>query len=93
MLYPSDIIKALLRTEKANIYEPEGRYLFLVNKNANKIQIRKAVEELYKVKVKAVNTYISRGKMKRVRYQPGKTPDSKKAVVTLQEGQKIETST
>ncbi|MGD0335884.1 MAG: 50S ribosomal protein L23 [Candidatus Omnitrophota bacterium] len=92
-MYASDIIKALLRTEKATTYDPQGKYLFLVNKVANKIQIKKAVEELYKVKVKNVNTFISRGKMKRVRYQLGRTPDLKKAVVTLQAGQKIETPT
>lgn len=85
-----DIIRALLRTEKSHIYQPQNKYLFLVNKSANKIQIGKAVEEIYKVKVKDVNTFISRGKIKRVRYQFGKTPDSKKAVVTLREGQKIE---
>jgi len=93
MIYACDIIKALLRTEKATVYEPDGKYLFMVNKTANKIQIKKAVEELYKVKVKDVNTFISIGKMKKVRYQLGKTPDVKKAVVTLKEGQKIETPT
>ncbi len=86
------IIKALMRTEKSTLYEPEGRYLFLVDNRANKIQIKKAVEEIYKVKVEAVNTFISQGKLKRVRHQLGKTPDSKKAVVALKEGQKIETA-
>ena len=90
MIYTSDIVKALIRTEKATTYEPEGKYLFLVNKSANKIQIRQAVEQMYKVKVKAVNTFISQGKLKKVRYQLGRTPDFKKAVVTLKEGQKIE---
>ena len=90
MTYASDIIKALIRTEKATTYEPEGKYLFLVNKSANKIQIRQAVEQMYKVKVKAVNTFISQGKLKKVRYQLGRTPDFKKAIVTLKEGQKIE---
>jgi len=85
-----DIIKALLKTEKSTLYEPERKYLFLVNKLANKIEIRKAVEELYKVKVTAINTFIAPGKLKRVRHQYGKTPDTKKAVVTLSEGQKIE---
>lgn len=85
-----DIIKALLRTEKSSIYEREGKYLFLVAKPANKVQIKRAVEEIYKVKVKDVNTLISYGKMKRVRYQLGKTADTKKAIVTLKEGQKIE---
>lgn len=90
MIYSSDIIKALIRTEKATTYEPDGKYLFLVNKSANKIQIKQAVEQLYKVKVKNVNTFISLGKLKRVRYQLGRTPDLKKAIVTLKQGQKIE---
>ena len=85
-----DIIRALLRTEKSTLNEPQGKYLFLVNKGANKLQIKKAVEEIYKVKVSGVNTFIASGKMKKVRYQIGKTPDLKKAVVTLKEGQKIE---
>jgi len=78
-----------LRTEKSTLYEPQAKYLFLVDKSANKIQIKRAVEEVYKVKVKDVNTFISGGKLKRVRYQLGRTPDLKKAVVTLKEGQKI----
>ena len=85
-----DTIKALVHTEKTTLYEPEGKYLFLVDTRANKIQIRRAVEEIYKVKVKNVNTFISIGKLKKVRYQLGKTRDFKKAVVTLKEGQKIE---
>ncbi len=85
-----DVIKALIRTEKSTIAEPLGKYLFLVNKSANKTEIKKAVETIYKVKVKAVNTYINLGKMKRVRYQVGKAVDSKRAIVTLKEGQKID---
>jgi len=87
-----DIIKALIRTEKSTAYEPLGKYLFLVDKSSNKIQIKQAVEQIYKVKVKDVNTFILRGKLKRVRYQVGKTPDFKKAIVTLKEGQKIDTA-
>lgn len=90
MTLPYNIIKSLIRTEKSTAQEPEGKYLFLVANYANKIQIKQAVEELYKVKVKAVNTLISGGKLKRVRHQLGKTPDFKKAIVTLKEGQKIE---
>lgn len=89
-MYSYDIIKALIRTEKATQYEPQGKYLFLVNNSANKIQIKRAVEEIYKVKVKDVNTFLLIGKLKRVRHQLGRTPDTKKAVVTLKEGQKIE---
>jgi large subunit ribosomal protein L23 len=84
------VIKSLLRTEKSTSLEPENKYLFLVEKKVNKIQIRHAVEEVYKVKVKDVNTFISAGKLKKVRYQIGLTPDTKKAWVTLKAGQKIE---
>ena len=90
MRYAQDIIKALIRTEKSTLYEPQGKYLFLVNSSANKIQIKRAVEQVYKVKVSDVNTLISLGKLKRVRHQLGKTPDIKKAMVTLKKGQKIE---
>lgn len=93
MINSTDIIKALIRTEKATTYEPNGKYLFLVKNYANKIQIKRAVEDIYKVKVKDVNTFISIGKNRRVRYHLGRTPDLKKAVVTLRPGQKIETPT
>ena len=85
-----EIIKALVRTEKSTVEEPQGKYLFLVEKGSNKIQIKNAVEKIYKVKVVSVNTMISRGKLRRVRYQVGKTPDMKKAIVTLKQGQKID---
>ena len=87
---PYQIIKALLRTEKSTIQEPERKYLFLVDKGAKKIEIRKAIQEIYKVKVTKINTLILPGKLRRVRYQLGRTPDYKKAIVTLAEGQKIE---
>lgn len=90
MKIPHDVIKSLLRTEKSSLYQPQAKYLFLVDKAANKIEIAKAVEDIYKVKVSGINTFISRGKVKRVRYQYGKTPDLKKAVVTLKEGHKID---
>jgi len=92
MSSPYKIIKSLLRTEKSTLAEPIGKYLFLVDKTANAIEVKQAVEHIYKVKVVSVNTFISAGKLKRVRYQLGKTPDIKKAVVTLQKGQKIETA-
>lgn len=84
-----DIIKSILHTEKSTTEEPQGKYLFLVDIKANKVQIKNAVEDIYKVKVASVNTFVVAGKMRRVRHQAGRTPDSKKAVVTLQEGQKI----
>ncbi len=90
MKYSQDVIKALIRTEKSTLYEPQGKYLFLVNSGSNKIQIKNAVEKIYKVKVDNVNTLISMGKLKRVRHQLGRTSDMKKAMVTLKKGQKIE---
>ena len=87
---PYDIIKSMLRTEKATVLLPQNKYVFWVDKKANKIQIRQSVEEIYKVKVAAVNTTMQRGKLRRVRYVQGKSPDWKKAVVTLKEGSKIE---
>ena len=84
------IVKSLLRTEKGTEILPLSKYLFWVDKYANKICIKKAVEELYKVKVKNVNTSISPGKKKRVRYKEGHTAEWKKAVVTLKTGEKID---
>lgn len=86
------IIKALLRTEKSALLEPERKYLFLVDRGARKPEIKRAVQEIYKVKVSSVNTLISPGKLKRVRYQLGKTPDYKRAIITVAQGQKIEVS-
>ena len=85
-----DVIKTLVRSEKGLLQEPERKYSFQVAKDANKIEIKKAVEEIYKVKVQAVNTSIVRGKLKRVRQEQGSTTPWKKAIVTLKEGQKIE---
>lgn len=90
MISSYDIIKSLVRTEKSNLFEGKGKYLFLVSNFANKTQIKRAVQQIYKVKVKDVNTFVSLGKLRRVRYQLGRTPDLKKAIVTLEEGQKIE---
>lgn len=86
------IIKALLRTEKSTMQEPAGKYLFLVDKQARRLEIKKAVQEIYKVKVDKVNTLVLPGKLRRVRYQQGLAPDYKKAIVTVAEGQKIEVS-
>ena len=85
-----DIVKHILRTEKGSQMMPDGKYLFNVAKDANKIQIKQAVEEIYNVTVKKVNTMKVQGKWRRVRYKEGKSPDWKKAVVTLKKGDKIE---
>ena len=84
------IIRTLLRTEKGSSQSSENKYLFSVERGANKIEIRKAVEAIYKVKVQGVNTANMAGKLKRVRSVQGHTPDWKKAVVTLKTGHKID---
>ena len=89
MKNPHDVVKGLLRTEKGANMMPLNKYLFWVAKDSNKIEIKKSVEDIYKVKVDGVNTITMRGKAKRVRYAIGKTPDWKKAIVTLKEGNKI----
>ena len=84
------IVKSLLQTEKATAMLPENKYLFWVDKKANKIEIKKAIESIYNVTVTKVNTQMARGKNRRVRYVEGKTPDRKKAIVQLKQGDKIE---
>jgi large subunit ribosomal protein L23 len=86
------VIKALLRTEKSTLQESHRKYLFLVDKQAKRLEIKRAVQEIYKVKVDKVNTLILPGKLRRVRYQQGLTPDYKRAIVTVAQGQKIEVS-
>jgi large subunit ribosomal protein L23 len=81
-----------LTTEKGTrLQEAANQYAFEVAREANKMEIRTAVEQQFGVKVKDVNTMNRRGKAKRLRTQKyGKTSDWKRAVVTLQAGQKIE---
>ena len=78
-----EIIIAPIITEKSNDGLQAGKYTFKVNKNATKVEIAKAVEKLFEVKVLKVNTITVRGKKKRVRYVEGKTSDWKKAIVTI----------
>ena len=90
MISAYDIVKTLLRTEKGTFLEPQRQYAFAVASRANKVEIKKAVEEIYKVKVESVNTLVVTGKLRRVRQELGRTTPWKKAIVTLQEGNKIE---
>ena len=85
-----EVVKNLVTTEKGTQLEIDNKYLFLVDIRSNKIQIRKAVEDIYSVKVEAVNTMVVSGKLKRVRQALGRTSDWKKAVITLKKGHKIE---
>lgn len=90
MRSPHDIIIEPLVTEKAvNLAQEHNKYTFYVDRKANKIEIKKAVEEIFKVKVTAVNTMTVRGKKKRLGRFEGMTPRRKKAIVTLMEGDKI----
>lgn len=84
------VVKNLLRTEKGTELMAQNKYLFEVDSRSNKIEIKKAVEDIYKVKVNKVNIVSMRGKEKRVRYKRGRTPDWKKAIITLEEGNTID---
>ncbi len=88
-----DTLKSILRTEKGTRMLPENKYIFSVADDANKIEIKQAVEELYNVTVTKVNTLKMHGKWRRLRFKRGKTPDWKKAIVTLKQGDKIEMAT
>ena len=81
----ADIIKRILLTEKGTrLSEEQNKYLFRVSKEANKVEIKRAVEELFNVRVMAVNTMSRKGKKKRLRTaQYGTTAAWKRAVVTL----------
>ncbi|ABV92027.1 50S Ribosomal protein L25/L23 [Dinoroseobacter shibae DFL 12 = DSM 16493] len=88
-----DVIRKPIITEKATLASENGAVVFEVAIDSNKPQIKEAVEALFGVKVKAVNTTITKGKTKRFRGTPGKRKDVKKAYVTLEEGNTIDVST
>ena len=88
-----DVIRKPVITEKATMASEANAVVFEVAIDANKPQIKEAVEGLFGVKVKAVNTTVTKGKVKRFRGQPGKRKDVKKAYVTLEEGNTIDVST
>ena len=88
-----DVIRKPVITEKATMASENGAVVFEVAIDANKPQIKEAVEALFGVKVKAVNTTVTKGKTKRFRGQLGKRKDGKKAYVTLEEGNTIDVTT
>ena len=90
MRAPTEIVKGVRLTEKAARVSGLDQYLVEVSPDANKIEIREAVERLFNVKVIGVNTMRCHGKWRRLSFRWGRRSDWKKAVVTLQEGQKIE---
>jgi len=87
---PRDVILAPVVSEKSYSLLDNNSYTFVVHRDANKTEIRRAVETIWDVKVVGVNTINRKGKVKRFRFQSGKRPDSKRAIVKLAEGDKIE---
>ena len=87
-----EIIKKPITTEKSTNLQQYNQYSFVVSKNSNSIEIKNAVEMIFKVKVNKVNTSILRGKGKTFKGQYGFRKDTKKAIVTLDEGNTIDAS-
>ena len=88
-----DVVLAPVITEKATMASEHNKVIFKVAGTATKPQIKEAVEKLFDVKVKAVNTLNRKGKRKAFRGRPGVQSDVKKAVVTLEEGHRIDVTT
>jgi large subunit ribosomal protein L23 len=88
-----DVIRKPIITEKATMASEHNAVVFQVAMDATKPMIKEAVEAVFGVKVKAVNTTITKGKVKRFKGRPGVRSDKKKAYVTLEEGNTIDVST
>ena len=87
---PRDILLRPVVSEKSYGLLDEGKYTFVVAPHANKTQIRQAVEEVFRVRVTGVNTLNRQGKRRRTRQGWGKRADTKRAIVTLAEGDRID---
>jgi large subunit ribosomal protein L23 len=88
-----DVVIAPVITEKATTASEHNKVVFKVARNATKPQIKEAVERLFDVKVKSVNTLVTKGKVKMFRGTRGQRSDVKKAIVTLVEGESIDVTT
>ena len=88
-----EVVRSPVITEKATLASEHNQVVFRVALDASKPEIKSAVEGLFKVKVKAVNTLRTEGKVKRFKGMIGRRPEVKKAIVTLEEGQSIDVST
>ena len=88
-----DVILSPVITEKATIASEHNQVIFKVARNATKPQIKEAIERLFDVKVKSVNTLVRKGKFKMSRGRAGRQSDVKKAIVTLAEGERIDVTT
>jgi large subunit ribosomal protein L23 len=87
---PRDVLIKPVISEKSYRLVDDGKYTFLVALDANKTQIRQAVEQVFRVKVTGVNTINRPGKRRRTRYGWGKRADTKRAIVTLAAGDRID---
>jgi large subunit ribosomal protein L23 len=87
---PRDILLAPVASEKSYSLIDDGKYTFIVAKQANKTEIKIAVEKVFGVTVLSVNTLNRTGKTRRTRYGVGKRPDRKRAIVSIAPGQKID---
>ena len=87
---PRDVLIKPVISEKSYRLVDDGKYTFLVAPDANKTQIRQAVEQVFRVKVTGVNTVNRPGKRRRTRFGWGKRPDTKRAIVSLAEGERID---
>ena len=88
-----DVILAPVITEKATMESEHNKVMFKVARTATKPQIKEAVEKLFDVKVKSVNTLIREGKVKAFKGRMGQQSDVKRAIVTLEEGHRIDVTT
>ena len=88
-----NVIRKPVITEKSTIASENNQVVFKFAPDANKTSIKEAVEALFDVKVKAVNTLVRKGKTKRFRGVAGKQNDEKKAIITLEEGHSIDVTT
>jgi large subunit ribosomal protein L23 len=88
-----DVILSPIITEKATNASERNQVMFKVSRNATKPQIKEAIERLFDVKVKSVNTLVRKGKHKAFRGRLGEQSDVKKAIVTLEEGHRIDVTT
>jgi large subunit ribosomal protein L23 len=87
---PRDVLLKPVISEKSYRLADDGKYTFIVAPGSNKTQIRQAVEAVFRVKVAGVNTVNRQGKRRRTRFGWGKRPDTKRAIVTLAEGERID---
>ena len=89
-MHPYEVLRRPLITEKNTSMQVNSKFVFEVDRNANKVQVKEAVEKAYEVKVVSVNVINVEGKMRRMGRNQVKGPSWKKAIVTLEQGQTIE---